>query len=74
MKRQQLNTALADINLSCYPFGVGNNTEGVAILLQIADYRILLDCGLQKTQSIEVKYSLSDKLSISCKPQSKRIR
>ena len=35
------------IAISCYPFGVGNNTEGVAILLQIADYSILLDCGLK---------------------------
>ena len=47
IKRQDFNSAVEEINLSCYPFGVGNNTEGVAILLQIADYHILLDCGLQ---------------------------
>ena len=52
MKWQESNTALADINLSCYPFGVGNNTEGVAILLEIADYRILLDCGLQDINTL----------------------
>ena len=45
IKRQSLDSA--EINLSCYPFGVGNDTEGVALELQIADYHILLDCGLE---------------------------
>lgn len=42
IKRQE-----KDMAISCYPFGVGNNTEGIAILLRIADNSILLDCGLQ---------------------------
>lgn len=32
--------------ISCYTFGVGNHTEGVALLLTFGKYRILLDCGL----------------------------
>lgn len=40
------------IAFSCYPFGVGNHTEGVAILLNIGNYRILLDCGLGDINSL----------------------
>jgi Cft2 family RNA processing exonuclease len=47
MKRQEFYSEQEDVSISCYPFGVGYNTEGVAILLKIANYRILLDCGLE---------------------------
>lgn len=52
MKRQEFNSIPDDITISCYPFSVGNNTEGVAVLLQIADYRILLDCGLEDISTL----------------------
>lgn len=32
--------------LSCLPFGVGHDREGVCLLVKIGPYRILLDCGL----------------------------
>lgn len=32
--------------ISCYTHGVGHENEGVCLLLKIADYHILLDCGL----------------------------
>ncbi|BAQ63577.1 MBL fold metallo-hydrolase [Geminocystis sp. NIES-3709] len=46
MIRRQEILSIPQVPLSCYPFGVGNYTEGVAILLQIGNYRILLDCGI----------------------------
>lgn len=51
IKRQEIFSP-PQIPLSCYPFGVGNNTEGVAILLNIGNYRILLDCGLATIDSL----------------------
>jgi Cft2 family RNA processing exonuclease len=32
--------------LSCFPFAVGQADEGIAFLLKIGPYRVLLDCGL----------------------------
>jgi Cft2 family RNA processing exonuclease len=32
--------------LSCLPFGVGHDREGVCLLVKIGPYRVLLDCGL----------------------------
>lgn len=51
IKRPSLDSE-PPIKLSCYPFGVGNYTEGVAILVNVGDYRILLDCGLKDLQSL----------------------
>ncbi len=51
IKRQEIFSS-PQIPLSCYPFGVGNYTEGVAILLSIGNYRILLDCGLEEIDSL----------------------
>ncbi len=36
-----------EISLSCLPYGTGHELEGISLLLQIDDYRVLLDCGLQ---------------------------
>ncbi|WP_426775741.1 MBL fold metallo-hydrolase [Lusitaniella coriacea] len=33
--------------LSCFPYGVGRDSEGVCLLVQMGPYRILLDCGLK---------------------------
>jgi len=46
MVQRRESFSLPSLNLSCYPFGVGHHTEGVAIMLNLGDYRILLDCGL----------------------------
>ncbi len=51
VKRQDLNLE-PPIILSCYPFGVGHDTEGVAILVTLGNHRILLDCGLNNLQSL----------------------
>ncbi|BAQ62726.1 cleavage and polyadenylation specificity factor [Geminocystis sp. NIES-3708] len=51
IKRQEIFSP-PQIAFSCYPFGVGNQTEGVAILLNIGNYRILLDCGLAEIDSL----------------------
>lgn len=51
IKRQQTNSE-PQIKLSCYPLGVGHDTEGVAILFNLGDYRLLLDCGLTNIQPL----------------------
>lgn len=33
--------------LSCFAYGVGHENEGICLLLQIGEYNILFDCGLQ---------------------------
>ncbi len=55
VKQQEFNSIEEDLKISCYPFGAGNNTEGIAVLLQIADYRILLDCGLKNISVLQEK-------------------
>lgn len=51
-KRQEQFFNASEISFSCYPFGAGNFTEGVALELNIASYRILLDCGLENVSSL----------------------
>ncbi len=46
MSKRQEGFSTSEITFSCYPFGVGNYTEGVCLLLTVGKYRILLDCGL----------------------------
>lgn len=53
IRRQEI----PQIPLSCYPFGVGHHTEGVAILLNIGDYRLLLDCGVTDIDSLCLHHS-----------------
>jgi Cft2 family RNA processing exonuclease len=33
--------------LSCFPYGVGHDAEGICLLVQLGQYRILLDCGIE---------------------------
>jgi Cft2 family RNA processing exonuclease len=44
----QRSTAISESKslLSCLPFGVGHDREGVCLLVKIGPYRVLLDCGL----------------------------
>lgn len=46
IKRQEKFSA-PEISFSCYPFGVGHYTEGVALQLTLGNYRLLLDCGVE---------------------------
>jgi len=39
--------------LSCQPFGVGHDTEGVCLLLKMGNYKILLDCGITDFKTLE---------------------
>ncbi|HHP7232091.1 MAG TPA: MBL fold metallo-hydrolase [Xenococcaceae cyanobacterium] len=41
-------TSKNSVILSCFPYGVGHNGEGVSLLLNMGEHRILLDCGLKK--------------------------
>lgn len=40
------------MTLRCRAYGVGQETEGVALLLELGPYRILLDCGLREWDSL----------------------
>jgi Cft2 family RNA processing exonuclease len=44
--------------LSCLPYGVGYNDEGVCLQLQMGPHRILLDCGLRDLQPLQVESNL----------------
>lgn len=39
--------------LACFPYGVGRETEGVCLLVQMGPHRILLDCGLEDIQPLQ---------------------
>ncbi len=43
----QGKTSANSLPLSCFAYGVGHENEGICLLLQIGEYRILFDCGLQ---------------------------
>ncbi|MGK7932102.1 MAG: MBL fold metallo-hydrolase [Microcystaceae cyanobacterium] len=38
--------------LSCLPYGVGHNQEGVCLLIHLGEYRLLLDCGITNMSEI----------------------
>ncbi len=44
--RERSETLSRPLQLACYPYGAGHDTEGVCLRLQMGPYRILLDCGL----------------------------
>ncbi|NJP19315.1 MAG: MBL fold metallo-hydrolase [Hydrococcus sp. CRU_1_1] len=50
-KRLSVSPDLTD-RLSCFPYGVGHENEGVCLLVTMGPYRILLDCGLNDIQPI----------------------
>ncbi len=37
--------------LSCLPYGVGHDQEGVCLMLNLGEYRIMLDCGIAEFPS-----------------------
>ncbi|ACK69890.1 beta-lactamase domain protein [Gloeothece citriformis PCC 7424] len=39
--------------LSCFPYGVGHENEGICLLVEMGPYRILLDCGLEDIQPLQ---------------------
>ena len=40
-------------HLACFPYGVGHDTEGVCLLVQMGSHRILLDCGLEDIEPLK---------------------
>ena len=46
MKISQGKTKSDSLPLSCFAYAAGHGDEGVCLLLQIGEYRILLDCGM----------------------------
>lgn len=52
MKKRQGQTESSSLPLSCFVYAAGHEDEGVCLLLQIAKYRILLDCGLSDLRDL----------------------
>lgn len=50
MKKSQGQTLSSSLPLSCFVFAAGHEDEGVCLLLNVGNYRILLDCGLEDIQ------------------------
>ena len=46
-------SANQEISFSCLPYGTGQADQGVCLLLQVGDYRILLDCGLEDLSDLK---------------------
>jgi Cft2 family RNA processing exonuclease/small nuclear ribonucleoprotein (snRNP)-like protein len=53
----QPRSALSEAHnhLSCFPYGVGHDDEGICLLVTMGPYRILLDCGLVDVQPLQEK-------------------
>ena len=47
MSTSQGESLAKDFPLSCFPYGVGHEDEGISLLFQIGDYQILFDCGIK---------------------------
>jgi Cft2 family RNA processing exonuclease len=58
MRKPRVNADSNSINLSCLPYGVGHDREGVCLLLNLGQHRILLDCGIADLQSLQVADNL----------------
>lgn len=52
MKKSQRRTASSSFPLSCFSYGVGHEDEGICLLLEIGNYRVLLDCGLSNLENL----------------------
>ena len=52
MNRSRGKTLSTSLPLSCFVYGAGQENDGVCLLLQIGNYRILLDCGLTNIQDL----------------------
>ncbi|WP_319423388.1 MBL fold metallo-hydrolase [Pleurocapsa sp. FMAR1] len=52
MSKSQGKALSSSLPLSCFVYGAGHGDEGICLLLQIGNYRILLDCGLENLQAL----------------------
>ncbi|MEL6580772.1 MAG: MBL fold metallo-hydrolase [Cyanobacteria bacterium J06621_12] len=46
MKLGQGRTEFSSLPLSCFTYAAGHEDEGICLLMQLGEHRILLDCGL----------------------------
>lgn len=50
MSRKQKQLTETPEQLSCYTFGVNHHTEGIALLMNLGSYHLLLDCGVSNIE------------------------
>lgn len=58
MRKLRVNADSNSVNLSCVPYGVGHDREGVCLLFNLGDYRILFDCGITDIPSLPISNGL----------------
>ena len=46
MRKPQTSPKSEAVKISCLPYGVGHDREGVCLLLTLGEYKIILDCGV----------------------------
>ena len=46
MRKSRIGVQNEAVKISCLPYGVGHDREGVCLLLTLGEYRIVLDCGI----------------------------
>lgn len=54
--QRRLTSSEYQNQLACFPYGVGRETEGVCLLVQMGPHRILLDCGLEDIQPLQEEF------------------
>jgi Cft2 family RNA processing exonuclease len=55
MRKNRSSSSDRQDSLSCFPYGVGHDREGVCLLVTMGPYRILLDCGLADIQPLQAE-------------------
>ena len=62
MRKSRVDIANESINLSCFPYKVGHDREGVCLLLNMGEHRILLDCGIADITALQTDGELPAEL------------
>ena len=52
MRKSSITHRNNTINVSCFPYGVGHNREGICLQLNLGEHRILLDCGIADIEGL----------------------
>ena len=53
MRKPRITIDRKPLNLSFLPYGIGHDREGICLLLNIGEHRIMLDCGIADIQALQ---------------------
>ncbi len=60
MPKPRTSVTSEAVKISCLPYGVGHDREGVCLLLVLGEYQILLDCGVADLSKLRQSESTID--------------